>query len=151
MESNFCFSWHFHLPSLKFSLHICNWSSQAPLAKQCLSRLYGGEKVLGRAPPQPQTPPSSVMMGLGSEQPCESPALCHCRNACRTRRRCPAVITWVTAGTHWQFVSLSLPLQQMSCLWPVDLASQRYRTCPSSSGNFKTSLAVIKCLLLHKL
>lgn len=151
MGCNFGSSWHFHLPSLKFSLQVCNWSTQAHLAKQCLNTLYGGDNVLGRAPPWTQIPPNSVMMGPGSKQPWEPPTLCHCRNACLTRKRCPVANTWVTAGSDWQFMSPSLELQQMSSSWPVDPASQPYRTSPGSGGNFKTSLAVTKCLVLHKL
>lgn len=100
MRFNFGSSWHFCLPSLKFNLQACNWSSWAPLAKQYLDRLYGRDNILGRAPPWTQIPPSSVMMGPGSKQPCEAFPFCCCRNACVTRKRCPmaitSVITWAT-------------------------------------------------------
>lgn len=146
MRCNFGSSWHLCLPSLKFNWQVSSWRSQVPLAKQRLNR-FQAEPLHEH---KHQLWPRSVTMGSGSKQPWEPPALCSYRNACVNRKRCPVANTWLTAGHAG-----SLWIRHSSCngwdaygLWTQLLSPMGHLL---GNGNFKISLAVTKCLLLHKL
>lgn len=77
-------------------------------------------------------------------------------SACVSRKRAPMAIAWVTAQPHGHLQVLHYIghyLQQSSCLWHGDPAPQHNGTSPGSipCQNFKASLVVTKCFLLHKL